>query len=157
MDQEEILAQRNRILAIAKTWLGTRFIDCQRKKIVKNEEGIVVDRGGVDCMQFIWAVFHEAGLTPFMEHEKYSPQWYLHRSEEKALSIILDRACITERKDPANLIVYRVGRAFAHAALILEWPKIIHANKRVGRVEIAPGNEGILLKRPHILFTIWPD
>jgi cell wall-associated NlpC family hydrolase len=156
MDEQD---GRAAVIAEALSWEGTRFADCQRLKIRYDENGLVTDRGGVDCMQFVYCVYHAVGLTPFMPHYKYSPQWFLHRTEEKALAEIMGRSHLVEAPKPSDVVVYKVGRAFAHAAIVLAqgWPNIIHAYKHSGKVERAVADLGEMARYKHnkLFFSVW--
>lgn len=137
--------QRDRVLQIAQTWIGTRFHDQQCLKGV-----------GVDCALLIAAVFEEAGLIDKVNIGYYSPQWFLHRDEEKYLEYVLPRAVeITESETkPADLVVFRIGRTYAHGALITEqgWPHILHAYKLEGMVTRGRADRGELWQRKRRFF-----
>lgn len=129
--------ERERVLAVARTFLGTPYHDCARLKGV-----------GVDCATMIAMVFEEAGLEPPLDIPSYSPQWYLHRSDELYMERVLDRAKEIAQKDahPGDLVLYQFGRCFAHGAIVDEpgWPAIIHAYKQAGSVVRWRGDQGDL-------------
>jgi hypothetical protein len=51
--------------------------------------------------------------------------------------------------------LYRWGRAFAHGAIIVAWPEIIHAMIDIG-VTLDRGDAGRLASRTKRFFTLWP-
>ena len=139
------LRERLEVLRVARTWLGTPFHDQQKVK-----------GAGVDCAQLIAAIFEEAGLIEVVDIGYYSPQWFLHRDEEKYLSYVLPRATeITEQNaKPADLVVFKIGRCFAHGAILTEegWPNVIHAYKPDGIVVIGRADTGELGTRERRFF-----
>ena len=144
MDKKELI-ERLRVLQVARTYLGTPFHDQQRVK-----------GAGIDCAYLIASVFEEAGLIEHIDIGYYSPQFFLHHSEEKYLSFVLPRAVEIEQEEAkaADLVVFKVGRCFAHGALILEegWPSILHAYKPEGIVTIGRGDVGELGERERRFF-----
>lgn len=143
MDMEE--QQRTRVLDIARSWLKTPFHDCA-----------CVKGAGVDCAMLVAAVFEEAGLIEKVPIEHYSPQWFLHRDEEKYLSYIVPRAVEIKQQNlkPADLVIFKIGRCFAHGAIITEdgWPYIIHAYKPDRMVTVGYADQGDLAKREKRFF-----
>ena len=112
--------ERANVCEIARTWLGTPYHHRARLK------GI-----GVDCGQLIAAVFEEAGLIPPVPLEFYPPDWMLHRDEPRFQNTV-ERYCKQVEREirPADILLFRVGRSFAHGAIVLEYPMIIHAHAR---------------------------
>lgn len=138
--------ERAAIIAEARTWLRTPYVDCAHVK-----------GAGVDCAYLLKEVFERAGLEAPIAVEAYTPQWYLHRSDELYLAKVLDRAReITEAEaQPADVVLYKFGRCFAHGAIIMEsgWPQIIHAFKQAGIVTLGDGTLGHLADRERRFFT----
>jgi hypothetical protein len=93
----------------------------------------MVKGAGVDCAQLLHAVFHRVGLIPALPIAPYSHQWHLHRSEEHYLRWV-ERCArrIAGPPLPADLALWRIGRCFAHGAIVLDWPRIVHAHHRTG-------------------------
>jgi hypothetical protein len=50
-------------------------------------------------------------------------------------------------------VLYRVGRCFAHAAIVLDWPHILHAYRGEG-VVLARGDDGPLGARARRVFRV---
>lgn len=148
MDEAET-QERQRVVAIARTWLRTPFRDLAK---VKGQ--------GVDCGQLIGACFEEAGLIEGFATGYYSPQWFLHRDEEEFLRFVSQYA----RPLPAgvvpqiaDIVVFKFGRTFAHGALIVDpgWPRIVHAYKAWGCVGEDDASIGPLAERPRQFWTRW--
>ena len=139
---------RAAVLAEALTWRGTPFHD--------NAE---VRGGGVDCAHFCHAVFRGAGVIPDMGIERYSPQHMLHRDQELFLGYVLRtgaREIKVEALKPADLVLYKIGRVFAHGAIVIDWPRqIIHAHKQSRFVVITGGRDCGLGKMAMRAFTFW--
>lgn len=112
------------IVAEAKTWIGTPYVSGQCFK---------GKRGGTDCAMMPVAVYAECGLIPKeFDPRPYSPQWHVHRNEEKYLDYILKFATEVPGPPkrmplPGDFVLFKIGLAFAHGAIILDWPNVIHA------------------------------
>jgi cell wall-associated NlpC family hydrolase len=150
MDPRE-LHERRRVEAIARSWLGTRYHSHARLKGV-----------GVDCAQLLIGVYAEAGIIDAFDTGYYSEQFFLHRSEERFLELVTARSReIAEAEaKPADVVLYRFGRCWAHGAIIVSpgWPHaIIHAHSLSGCVMQCGGRDGELAdpqRRPRF-FTRW--
>lgn len=116
---------RNAIVAEAKSWIGTPYRGWSCKKGY-----------GVDCGQLIYGVFRNCGLVPVIKLPRdYSLQVAKHRASTEYIEIV-DRFFLgiseTEAK-PGDVVVYKLGLAYAHAAIIVRWPDyIIQAENRHG-------------------------
>jgi cell wall-associated NlpC family hydrolase len=113
-----VAAQRRAVVAEALSWLGTPF---------HHEAGI--KKVGVDCAYFLKAVFVKAGLIEDFAIPHYPPDWHMHRDYERYLSFVTERARpITESEaQPGDVVVFKVGRCFSHGAVVVAWPRIVHA------------------------------
>jgi NlpC/P60 family putative phage cell wall peptidase len=112
---------RARVTAVAREWIGTPFHDHAEVKGV-----------GCDCATLLKCVFTEAGIVQPFTLDHYSPQFFLHQSEERYVGWVLKFAREIEESEarPGDIVLYRIGKCFAHGALIIEpgWPTIIHAH-----------------------------
>lgn len=109
--------QRARVVEVARSWLGTRYHHNARIKGV-----------GVDCATLLVEVFTEAGIIQPVVLPPYSPQWHLHRDEEKYVEFIRGFAQEAEGPPlPGDVVVWKFHRCFAHGAIVTAWPEIIHA------------------------------
>jgi NlpC/P60 family len=148
--------ERARVVEVARSWISTPYHD-----------NAMVKGHGVDCATLLVAVFQEAGLTAPIDIPAYSPQWHLHRGEEKYMNEVLRHAKEISQEDaqPGDVVLYRIGRLYAHGAIIVDWPvEVIHAEKAVGKVVSARAFEGELLNtqirgvavpRQFKIFTRW--
>jgi cell wall-associated NlpC family hydrolase len=140
-----VSASRNLVVAEALTWLRTPYH--HRGKI----KGV-----GVDCAQFPLQVYAKCGLIEPFDAGDYPPDWHLHRSEEKYLIQVRARSheIEIESVQPGDFVVFRIGRCFAHGAIVIDWPRIIHAvvNKAVLLDEATNGR---LAKSARRAFTLW--
>lgn len=113
--------QRAAVIAEAKSWLRTPYHHMGRLK------GI-----GADCATFPAEVYAACKVIPPVEIGFYPPDWHLHRSEEKYLARVLDYAPEVAAPQPGDFVLWRIGRALAHGAIVIGWPKIIHAVVGIG-------------------------
>ena len=140
-----VIAARNLVVAEALTWLRTPYHHRGRLK------GI-----GVDCAQFPLQVYSSCGVIEPFETGDYPPDWHLHRSEEKYLVHVRARAQEIEiaSVQPGDFVVFRIGRCFAHGAIVVAWPRIIHAVVNQA-VLLDEATSGKLSSAPRRAFTLW--
>lgn len=136
------MTTREHVLEVAREWLRTPY---HHRAMVKG--------AGVDCAMFLYAVFTEAGVLPEFPIETYPPDFMLHRDDERFLSYVVQHAHEVEAPLPADIVLYRVGRSFAHGGLVLDWPMIIHAAAREC-VRYDEGNLGKLGTRPRSFWRL---
>lgn len=139
------MTSRERIVAVAREWIGTPFLagECRKGR-------------GCDCGSLLAGVFAEAGLIEPLELGKYDhlapcmkgDAFYLARIASVAEEVHETRA------QPGDIVIYRLGRAYSHAALIVDWPlSVIHADARRG-VIAAAGSTGRLAARERLFFRM---
>jgi cell wall-associated NlpC family hydrolase len=137
-------AQRAAVVTEARSWLRTPYHHAAQIKGV-----------GADCAMLPMAVYRAAGVIPDFEAERYCPDWHLHQSEERYLATVLRFAReVPEPTGPGDFVLYRWGRCFAHGAIIVDWPQIIHSLIHIG-VTLDLGDSGGLSRRPRRYFTLW--
>ncbi len=127
---------RDAVICEAKTWLNTPY-----------HSGAGLKGIGVDCGWLLIRVYESAGVVPVGDCDPgpYSPEWHLHRNEEKYLMWIQKYCEITESEPlPGDIAVFRFGRCISHGAIVLAWPRIIHAYVGMG-VIMSDITESILL------------
>ncbi len=127
--------QVDKIIAAARAWVGTPY----------HHQGRLVGVG-CDCIMLLCEVYHAAGLIPYVDPRPYSRDWHLHHSEERYLAGIMDHAERVDTPQPGDIALYRFGRTVSHAAIVIDWPTIIHAWHATG-VVIDDGNNGALSGR----------
>lgn len=122
LDAQIIAAQRAAVVAEALSWVGTPFHHEARVK-----------GAGVDCAQFLLGTYCNAGMIPHTVLDHYPPDWHMHRDEERFVANLLrcnavEVAAPPERAPlPGDICLWRFGRSFSHAAIVVNWPMIIHA------------------------------
>ncbi|QBQ98166.1 NlpC/P60 family protein [Paraburkholderia pallida] len=126
---------RERLLVEARTWINTPWHHRARVK-----------GAGVDCAQFVNAVYHTVLGTDLIEID-YPPDHFLHRSEEQLVTQLERQANCVPLALPGDVVVYRFGRAMSHAGLVVDWPRIIHAYRLEGGVVFGNGTGGNLAER----------
>jgi cell wall-associated NlpC family hydrolase len=135
---------RERVVAEARSWLGTPYRAAQR---VKGHDG------GVDCLTFVVEVYERAGLIPHYEVPYYPPDWHLHRSVERYLAGILEHAReVAGPPEPGDVTLFRFGRCFAHGGIVTSWPRLIHAWNGAGVVPV-DADQPLLGQRPRRFFS----
>jgi hypothetical protein len=118
--------QRQAVVEEALTWLGTPF-----------EYGQCVKGVGVDCGRFPAAVFDRAGVKQIdiLKIPQIPAYWFLHKREgvpSPYLEIFLKYT--TEYvpppgtvPEPGDIVLAKEARDWAHAAIVIAWPKVIGA------------------------------
>lgn len=114
---------RDRIIAAARGWLGTPYHHQGRVK-----------GAGVDCLTLLLEVFEEAGVLPHIETPDYPHDWHFHRGEERYLAGLDRHAHPVATPQPGDVAMFRFGRCASHAAIVVDWPTVIHAYYRQGCV-----------------------
>lgn len=114
--------ERNRVIACARSWLGTPFhINAAIKGI------------GVDCLRLVWNSFIEAGVIVDPGRDSWphhDVQWSLHQDRDVLVEYVEQYAAeVTDRWAlPADIVLIKrpIDRVNAHAGLVVEWPRVIH-------------------------------
>jgi cell wall-associated NlpC family hydrolase len=128
-------AQRTAIVKETESWIGTPY------------RGWSCMKGhGTDCGQLIYGVFHNCGLVPVLDLPKdYSLQVAQHQESTEYVDLVatyFDEITEAEVK-PGDLVVYKLGLAYSHAAIVIRWPEYLI--QAVGRHGVS-GTHG--LKNP---------
>lgn len=136
---------RGRVILEALSWEGTPYHPHGRVKGV-----------GCDCAMYPAEVYAapSVGLIERIGPQDYPVDWHMHRDQERFLSAVLQRAKATETPRPGDLVLYRWGRTFAHAGIVLGWPRIIHAVVDQGVVRADGERETALDGRRRLFFTL---
>lgn len=123
---------RQRVVQEALAWLGTPYRHCAD---VKGQ--------GVDCAMFLVRVYRAVGLIPDIDPRPYSPEWHLHRSEEKYLGWLdqyADCAPDSTAPQPGDVCVWRFGRTFSHGGIVVPGDEFVHALMGVGVIQSSLNN-----------------
>lgn len=147
MTPTESLAARQLIVAEAMTWMDTPYHHLGDIK-----------GAGVDCAMLLVRTFVDVGILPAFDPRPYSPQWHLHRSDEKYLGWLRQYATETEQPQPGDVGVWRYGRAFSHAGILVEGDgktgTVVHALRMSRKVGTQRVDEFPLAGRPLIWFAL---
>ena len=138
--------ERQSVLDEAATWLGTPHHNGARIKGV-----------GVDCGQFPIAVYSSLGLMADPKPERYPHDFHLHRDREWYMELADAAGKLLpegELPKPGDFALYKIGRIYSHGAIIVEWPRIIHAFVAVG-VIYDVGDQGRLADGKPRFYTLW--
>jgi NlpC/P60 family putative phage cell wall peptidase len=139
------MTQRSQVIAEAKSWLGTPYHHMGR-----------VRGGGTDCLMLLAEVFASAGIIPRVEVPFYSQDWHLHRDAERYLDGLVRYAReISGPPEPGDVAVFRFGRCFSHGAIVVSWPRLIHAWWNAG-VVYADADQPPLTGRAARFFDPYP-
>ena len=101
------LAQRTRVVAEARRWVGTPY------------HPLADVRGaGVDCGMLLVRVFVDSGLVPPFDPRPYPVDWHMHRSEERYLGFVFEHCREVAVPAPGDVVVFRYGRCYAHGGIV---------------------------------------
>lgn len=130
----------------AESWLGTPY-----------HGNADVKGAGVDCGMLPLRVFSTVGVIEFIDPRPYPMQWSVHQSGERYLSEVLKHAVEIEGPPlPGDLAMFKFGKGWAHGAIVIDWPRIIHANPPgVCRYDDAHWNSTLRRMMPARFFSIW--
>lgn len=136
--------QRAAVVAEALSWRGTPYHHLADLK------GI-----GIDCAMILVRIFVDTGMVPPFDPRPYPTDWHLHQAEERYLNAVLSYAHEVETPGPGDIALYRFGLTRSHSALVIEWPRIIHAQFRIGAtLGDASRDEPLASRRPRF-FSLW--
>jgi cell wall-associated NlpC family hydrolase len=143
-------AQREKLVHETKSWIGTPYRGWSRVKGPK---------GGVDCGQILAGVYINAGfLAPEIDLPKYySLSVAQHKESTEYIDLIRKyfREVPEAEALPGDIVVYKLGLAFAHAALIVEWPAfVVHAFAHGGVRGASGDKHPRLMKTSRKFFTL---
>ncbi|HZF19513.1 MAG TPA: hypothetical protein VE008_07380 [Burkholderiales bacterium] len=110
------IVPRSAIVEEARSWLRTPWHHMAR---VKGQ--------GVDCAQFLCAVYEAAGSTPHIELGAYPRDWHLHQARPRFLEVLSRYAEPIHEALPGDIAMFRFGRHPAHGSIVIAWPRILHA------------------------------
>ena len=100
-------AERAAVVEAARAWVGTPYHHMADIKGV-----------GVDCAMLLVRVYCDLGLVEPFDPRPYTADWMMHRNEERYLGFLLDRARIVAKPDAGDVILFKIGRCFAHGGIV---------------------------------------
>ena len=111
---------RRAIVEEAQSWIGTPYIS---NAMIKGK------RGGTDCAMILVGVYSNLGIIPKdFDPRPYPAQWHVHRNEERYLAYVMGFVNEIEGPPkPGDLAMFKVGKVFAHGAIVTDWPNVVHA------------------------------
>lgn len=136
-------AARARVIAEARGWLATPYHHQGRIKGV-----------GVDCATLLCEVYEAAGVIPHVDPTPYPQDWHLHRDGERYLGWLHQYAREVDAPEPGDVIVWRFGRCFSHAAILCDNSFIIHSYIGQG-VRLERRDASIFTGRAVKYFSLW--
>lgn len=137
------MTTRQKIVSEAESWLGTPY---HHEACVKG--------AGVDCAQILIGVYSSVGLVEKPEVGHYPPDWMLHRSEERYLLWLLKYCTEVAEPLPGDIAIFKFGRCFSHAAIVQEWPNIVHAHMQSACACLADATKGDLEGREVKFYSV---
>lgn len=109
---------RQRVVDEVVTWLGTPFHHEARVK-----------GAGVDCLMLLAEVYERAGVVGHVDPPHYPPDWNFHHDVERYLEGLLRYVCEIEGPPlPGDVALFKVARTFSHGAIVIDWPRVVHAH-----------------------------
>jgi cell wall-associated NlpC family hydrolase len=116
---------REKIVAEARSWIGTPYHNCADIKGV-----------GVDCGMLLVRVYCDLGLVPRFDPRPYTAQWHLHRDDERYLDGLTAHAKKVDAPQLGDAMLFRVGRAWSHGGIVTRADPlvIVHASQPAGIV-----------------------
>lgn len=137
---------QQRVLTVAKSWLKTPY----------HHMGTV--RGaGCDCATLLWCVYRDAKVIEPGELEYYPMDWHVHSSHQRYMEFVQRYANHVPfvKPQPADVILWQYCRAFAHGAIVIDYPTIIHSVINIGVVMDTAERPGFQWTcRPRLLFRM---
>jgi NlpC/P60 family putative phage cell wall peptidase len=128
--------ERLKVVGEARTWLNTPY---HHQASIK---GV-----GVDCIMLMVEVYKTCGLLDAdCDPRPYTHDWHLHRSDEIYLGGIEAYAEPVQTPQPGDIAVFQFGRCVSHAAIVVEWPLVIHAFIDHGAVVLTDISKSAALK-----------
>jgi cell wall-associated NlpC family hydrolase len=111
-----MMSNRQAIIDEAMTWLTTPW-----------RHASAVKGAGVDCGRLLIEVYAAVGLIERFVPDAYPQDFALHCSDERFIANIERYAVRVDNAEQGDVAVWKYGRCFSHAAIVVDYPTIIHA------------------------------
>jgi cell wall-associated NlpC family hydrolase len=139
------MIDREAIIKEAESWLCTPY-----------HHHAAVKGAGVDCAQILIEVYSAIGLAEKVDVGYYPSDWMLHRSEERYLGWIEKYCHQVTNPLMGDIVLFKFGRCFSHSGIVVDYPKIIHAQRDDGCC-YADASMGILAGRDVLFYSFFGD
>ena len=110
---------------------------------------------GCDCLMLIVESYLAAGLLPAdIEIPDYPQDIMFHSDDSRYVDTVLVYCDEVETPQPGDLAMWKFGKTWSHAAIVLNWPRVIHAYAPYGAVvEMSIADDSRLANRPARFFS----
>ena len=136
---------RAAVVAEAVSFIGTKFHLAARIKGV-----------GIDCAQFILACYAVADIAIDIHPGPCSKDWFLHHEDPRFIDPIRKIGREVETPQPGDVVLFKIGQSWAHAAIVQQWPMVIHAKWNSG-VQYCDASQRELAILPKLFFSPWEE
>lgn len=90
---------------------------------------------GCDCLMLIIESYLAAGLLPSdIEIPDYPQDIMFHSDDSRYVDTVLAYCDEVDQPQPGDLAMWKFGKTWSHAAIALNWPRVIHAYAPYGAV-----------------------
>lgn len=147
-------AQRARVVAEARSWLGTPY------RQLGDTKG-----ASIDCAMLLVRCWVDAGVFKPFDPRPYPPEWHMHKSEERYLAWMEALACEVAVPRPGDIALYRYGLCFSHGGVMVTPTRLVHASafeedctmSELSDVQLARqlGKRRRVVARPVKFFDVW--
>lgn len=136
---------RDLVITEARTWLRTPYHHQARIK-----------GAGVDCATLLCEVYEAAGVIPHVDPTPYPADWHQHVKDgsERYLGWLSRYGREVDDAAPGDVIVWKFGRCFSHAAIYIGDGLIIHSYIGQG-VRLERRDSSVFDGRDVKYFTLW--
>lgn len=146
--------QRARVVAEAKSWLGTPYRQHGASK-----------GASIDCAMLLVRCWVDAGVFKPFDPRPYPPEWHMHKSEERYLGWMEALSCEVQTPRAGDIVLYRFGMCFSHGGVMISPTRLVHASafehdctfSDLTDVQLARqrGRGGRTTPRPVKFFDVW--
>jgi NlpC/P60 family putative phage cell wall peptidase len=141
--------ERAAVVAEARRWIGTPY-----------HHAADIRGAGVDCGMLIVRVFVDLGICRAFDPRPYTPDWHLHRSEERYLGFVFDRCKEVEEPQQGDVVVFRYGRCFSHGGIVTQAQPLtfVHAYRQARCVieeKLSQNKDLAVVDRERRFFSYW--
>jgi cell wall-associated NlpC family hydrolase len=109
---------------------------------------------GVDCAQFLIGVFAGAGTVAAFDTGEYPEDWMMNSEVELFLPWIDKYMVQSDARLPGDIVLWQFGHTFSHAAVIVDYPSVIHAYRRERAVVWGDASQREFTRRKSLGYTL---